>query len=234
MKYKNILKGKVSFLLKNGYVFLPELKWEFKDSDPLVSLLNNQNKTHIKDSLLHLNYLNNIECSKNLIPDLKRVAIDFLGINECKLKNMYCVTKIVKSFQVSVSDTPHFDSHIFTLVTPVSIPQSLDIENCGQLIMFNKFRPEPTNEFINFFSKFFYYFFLSSPPQIQKLRNKKSYVEFDFKDLIPVVFLGRQNLHFSRPFKSLEDKNHILLITHFFDPSPFWSIGYINRYIRNR
>ncbi len=217
-------------VLKQGYAFVPQLKFKPTFYE-LNQLLAEKKRTHIQDSPLHLKYFKKIE--KFIIPELLKKVPKHLK-KDIKDNNIYRITKIVDPFEISESDRAHFDSHLFTLITPINIPKSSSKINRGQLFVFNKLRQEPKNELFNFFGKLYYFLFYSSPKQIHKLLNKKKYVELDFYDMVPVIFLGRQCLHYSMPFESNGNKSHILLITHFFDPSPLWSISNINRFIRNR
>jgi hypothetical protein len=217
-------------VLKQGYAFVPQLKFKPTFYE-LNQLLSGNKRTHIQDSQLHLKYLKKID--KFILPELINKVPKNLRKN-IKKNNLYRITKIVKPYEISESDRAHFDSHLFTLITPINIPKSSSKMNRGQLVLFNKVRQEPKNEIFNFFGKLYYFLFYSSPKQVHKLFNTKKYVELDFKDMVPVIFLGRQCFHYSMPFESNDNESHILLITHFFDPSPPWSIGNINRYMRNR
>ncbi len=217
-------------VLKQGYAFVPQLKFKPTVYE-LNQLLAEKKRTHIQDSQLHLKYLKKIE--KIIIPELLKKIPKHLT-KDIKDNSIYRITKIIDPYEISESDRAHFDSHLFTLITPIYIPKSSSKINRGQLVVFNKLRKEPKNELFNFFGKLYYFLFYSSPKQIHKLFNTEKYVELDFYDMVPVIFLGRQCLHYSMPFESIHHEKHILLITHFFDPSPFWSIGKINRYLRNR
>ena len=57
---------------------------------------------------------------------------------------------------------------------------------------------------------------------------------FDFNELNPIIFLGRQSFHYNKPFKSLDGSKRITMLTHFFDPSPRIGLGALNRLIRGR
>ena len=217
-------------VLKKGYAFAPQLKFK-PTSLELNQLLSENKRTHIQDSDLHLKYFKKIE--ELIIPKLLKKVPDYLKKN-IKEGDVYRITKVVKPYEISESDRAHFDSHLFTLITPLNIPKSSSKINRGQLVVFNRLRQEPLNEIFNFFGKLYYFIFYSSPRNLQKLFNTKTYLEFDFYDMVPVIFLGRQCFHCSMPFETNKNESHVLLITHFFDPSPFWSIGNINRYIRKR
>ena len=216
--------------LNNGYSFAPCLKYNFTKSE-IKSLLNSAKYSHNQNTNLHLYYLSKIK--PLLFPELIRCAEKATG-KKITFVDFYAITKIAKLDQTSVSDRGHFDSHLFTLVTPVKIPKVKSKSNRGQLTVFNKIRKEPSNELSNFFTKMYFYLFYSSRENIYKLYKKFTPLEFDFHDMKPLLFLGRQNFHFSSPFKSRKGESHILLITHFLDPSPIWGIGRANRFFRKR
>lgn len=216
--------------LNNGYSFAPCLKFNFTKSD-IKNLLNSSKYSHNQNTNLHLYYLKKIR--PFLFPELIRHAEKVSG-KKITYVDFYAITKIAKPNQTSVSDRGHFDSHLFTLVTPVKIPKSNFKSKRGQLTVFNKIRDAPSNELINFLTKMYFYLFYSSSKKICRLYEKFTPIEFDFYDMNPLIFLGRQNFHFSNPFTSEKDESHILLITHFFDPSPIWGIGSVNRFLRKR
>jgi hypothetical protein len=221
-KFKEDLKNK-------GYTFIPELKYNRKTKLNLPNLKS----THSENTAEHLKYIQEKKIKEKIVPELLKIA---QSITKAKLNSndLYCITKVIRPMEKSVSDTGHFDSHIFTLVTPVRIPKSNSLHHKGQLVLFNNIRQDPLNELVNFFQKLFFYIFFSSPRGIKKLKLKKNYIEFDFKDYIPLLFLGRQCFHSSNHFLSKFNDQHILFITHFFDPSPKFSIGRINRFLRDR
>ena len=225
-----IFKNTLDKALRQGYAFAPQLKFK-PTSFQLNQLLSGKRKTHIQDSQLHLKYLKKIE--KFILPELIKKVPKHLKKNVRK-NDLYNITKIVRPYEISESDRSHFDSHLFTLITPINIPKSSSKVNRGQLVVFQKLRKEPMNELFNLLGKLYYFIFYSSPQKLQKLFDTKNYIELDFYDMVPVIFLGRQCFHYSMPFESNNNECHILLITHFFDPSPFWSVGNVNRYIRNR
>jgi hypothetical protein len=222
----------LSALSADGYAFLPELKFEVDDI-MVLELLKSRQGTHVENSLIHLHYLDDLGVKNALVPELLRIIPSTLH-GEVDPQDLYCITKIVNPGEASDSDRAHFDSHLFTLVTPIRIPKSISKDRRGQLIVFSKLRAEPKSEFFNFFEKLYYFFFYSSSRNLKKLASKFPFVEFDFYDLVPVIFLGRQCFHSSVPFEGAEKNCHILLITHFFDPSPSWGVGRVNRFIRNR
>ena len=65
-------------------------------------------------------------------------------------------------------------------------------------------------------------------------KGKIHIVEFDFKNLNPILFFGRQSCHGNRSFAEQPDGVRITLLTHFFDPSPSYGVGNVLRKLRNR
>jgi hypothetical protein len=219
-------------LFNTGYVFLPDFNYKGVQNDA-SAILNKSSSTHIQNSKLHLDYLHLINVNNSIVEPLADAAYSRFNIKVSK-NDLYCITKVIKPGEVSVSDRPHFDSHLFTLITPISIPEATSEER-GQLAVHSKIRTEPESEILNLFGKLKFYLMYSSKKGYRRLSVEFKPKEFDFSDMCPIMFLGRQNFHCSMPFQSkMPDSTHILLITHFFDPSPFWSIGSINRIIRNR
>ena len=146
---------------------------------------------------------------------------------------MYKILRVVQSSNIKESYRMHFDSHLFTLVTPVVIPKISSSES-GQLITFPNLRVEPISNIYNFVSKLFYKFFFQGKKNIIKLSKTNKTVEFDFSDNVPILFLGRSTLHGSRGFDKIPEGIRITMLTHFFDPSPKYGIGNLIRLIRNR
>ncbi len=146
--------------------------------------------------------------------------------------DIYTISRIVYSFDNLESYRGHFDSHIFTLVTPVVIPNANDRES-GQLIVFPKIRKEPSNELSNILGKLKFKLLYANKKGFKNLMKKNTYEEFDFTNLNPVLFLGRQSFHGNRSFAKAPDGIRVTLLTHFFDPNSK-GIGNLLRKLRNR
>ena len=150
----------------NGYAMLPELKFilsEIKKQyiKDLKKEFSKTNKKLIENSSLHELFLEESTTNKKLINFLYQ-KVSLFTKKEIYIKDLYKITRITISNTRTVSDRPHFDSHIFTLIVPVEIPKSSSYDNKGQLVLFNKLRKEPINEFINFFGKVYYLLFFNS------------------------------------------------------------------------
>lgn len=221
-------------LLKFGYLSLPEFKLQINDINSIKEgLLQTCINTYNANNNHHEDYYKRYKINELLTPQLKRIAELHLN-NKVNLTDVYKISRIISESEKNESYRGHFDSHIFTLVTPVQIPESSNSINSGQLILYPKVRDEPKNEFSNIMGKLKFKKYSSESGE--KLLIEKNYksVVFDFSDLCPVLFLGRQSFHYNRSFESKTDEKRITLLTHFFDPSPKYGIGNINRLFRRR
>jgi hypothetical protein len=220
-----------SSLILKGYTSLPQIKNESISDEEIDGLVASKDKIYTSGTEFHKKYIikNNIYTKLKL--DLRDIAVKYLKKN-INFDDTYEITRITKGSQVSESYLGHFDSHLFTLVTPVVIPR-INSEESGQLIVFPKIRKEPRNELINIIGKIFYKKYHSKEKFVE-LMSTKEYVEFDFKDETPMLFLGRVTLHGNRGFEKDMTSHRITLLTHFFDPSPKYGIGNILRILRSR
>lgn len=217
-------------LIENGFVELPQLKYD-GPKENFKKFTKELNKTYNSDTEFHINYLKKHNIKTKLRDNLLEIAQKYYNIKVNK-DDIYTISRIVQSFDNLESYRGHFDSHLFTLVTPVVIPKTNDPES-GQLILFSKIRREPKNELENFLGKLKYNLLYASKKGFKDLMLKNKYEELDFKNLNPVLFLGRQSFHGNRSFAKAPEGIRVTLLTHFFDPSA-GGIGSILRKIRNR
>ena len=217
-------------LFKNGFVELPQITYD--DSlDNFKNLTKDLDKTYNSDTAFHKKYLEKHNIKTDLRDKLVELSNKHLGIDPQR-DDIYTISRIVYSFDNLESYRGHFDSHIFTLVTPVLIPKANDPES-GQLIVFPKIRKEPSNELSNILGKTKFKILYASEKGFKKLMSKNKYTEFDFSNLNPVLFLGRQSFHGNRSFAKAPEGIRVTLLTHFFDPN-FNGIGSLLRKLRNR
>ena len=221
-------------LLKLGYLSLPQLKLQNSDINFIKDgLLETCNNTYNEENIFHEEYLRRFQINEVLVPHLKLIAEMYFN-KKVDVKDIYKISRVISETDKNESYRGHFDSHIFTLVTPVQVPESISELNAGQLILYPKIRKEPANEFINIAGKLKFKKYSSLLGERLLVKKQIKYVAFDFKDLCPVIFLGRQSFHFNRSFRSKNGEKRITLLTHFFDPSPRYGIGRLNRLFRNR
>ena len=220
-----------SALISKGFTDLPQIKNESISSEEIEFLISSKDKIYTSGTDFHKKYIDKNDIYTKLKKDLKEVAKKYYKKNS-DFEDTYEITRITKGSQASEAYLGHFDSHLFTLVTPVVIPKT-NSEESGQLIVFPKIRSEPKNELINILGKIFYKKY-HSKEKFTELMKTKDYEEFDFKDETPMLFLGRVTLHGNRGFKEDMTTHRITLLTHFFDPSPKYGIGNILRKLRSR
>lgn len=220
-------------LLKKGFIYLEKLKVsEEKRFSIIEQAKKYSDKKYYNENLpFHNEYLEKFNIKTDLMEDLLSIAKINLNFN-CDKEDFYSITRIVGNSIRTENYKFHFDSHLFTLVTPIALPKGEEKPN-GELILFPKVRKEPRNEIINFIQKLLYKKY-SNYDAYRKLLNKKESIEFNFQDNIPVLFLGRVSLHANHSFKLANNESRITLLTHFFDPSPKYGVGNILRRLRNR
>ncbi len=215
-------------LLSQGYIKLPDLR---STEDPKEIIAAKHFGTYSTGSDFQTKYHEMIDLDK-ITSQLSDIATSKFNIKVNKT-DIYKILRVVNASNIKESYRMHFDSHLFTLVTPVIIPKTRTSES-GQLITFPNLRVEPLGEFYNIISKLYYKFFLKGKKNVEKLSKQHKSVEFDFSDNVPILFLGRATLHGNRGFDEIPEGIRITMLTHFFDPSPKYGIGNLIRLIRNR
>tara|TARA_Y100000385_G_C12933787_1_gene567964 strand:- start:54 stop:755 length:702 start_codon:yes stop_codon:yes gene_type:complete len=229
--YKIITDKQADELIESGFVKLPQIKNDYINKDKINQLINSRDRTYSSSTDFHKEYIEKNKIYTCLKCDLNSLAKQYLKTSQ-NFNDTYEITRITKGTQKSESYLGHFDSHLFTLVTPVLIPFIKSNES-GQLIIFPKIRQEPKNEIQNIFGKIYYKQF-HSKERFMNLMAYKKHFEFNFQDNIPLLFLGRVSLHGNRGFADRIQNYRITLLTHFFDTSPKYGIGNILRKIRSR
>ena len=213
-------------LLTKGYAVLPQLTFDKIDysKDEVGGNTYNENSVISRDFLSSFNF-------KELKLQLASLAMESLRISVEK-NDTYSITRVLKSYDNLESYRGHFDSHVFTIVTPVEIPETNSPES-GQLVVFPKIRDNPTNEFKNFYEKLKYKILHGKKRGYISLMRKSNFVEFDFKDKSSIIFLGRQCFHGNRSFAKAPNGERITILTHLFDPNKR-GVGALLRRLRKR
>ena len=111
-----------------------------------------------------------------------------------KLDDQYHIARIVDPGKSSESYRGHFDSHCFTLVIPLHIPEYSGSGYIGELVFFPKARNFPKNEFVNLIQKLLFKLF-SNKKGFSRLSKKTDMIENDFSDFRPLLFIGHQTFH---------------------------------------
>ena len=141
---------KNSLLLK-GFTSLPQIKNDSISSEEINNLIASKDKIYTSGTDFHKKYIADKDIYTKLKPALNIIAQEYYKDN-CEFNDTYEITRITKGSQTSESYLGHFDSHLFTLVTPIVIPKTNSKES-GQLIVFPKIRKEPRNELTNIIGK---------------------------------------------------------------------------------
>tara|TARA_B100001059_G_C17828869_1_gene583278 strand:+ start:1285 stop:1974 length:690 start_codon:yes stop_codon:yes gene_type:complete len=229
MKYWDDIDSRLIKLIKNGYCFLPSIK-SLIDTDKYYEIIMNEtrNKSYNENCNSHIKLLNEFGFNDILAPklfDLSKSTFNYTG----SIKNQYHIVRNVFPNQLSESYRGHFDSHLFTLIIPINIPDS-DFHNNGQLAFFPKARNLPQSEIINFLQKLYFKRF-NSKKGFQALSVKKEILYENFLNYRPLIFLGMLTFHGNLP---ISDCYRQTLLSHYFDPSPSWGVGSLLRNIRKR
>ena len=238
--YWDCLDDKFDELIKNGYVKFPSIadldlnqifkrissqisykKGGFVGSDSAYTELNDEHKIFIGKLLL----------DKYLAPKLFDFAQREFGYKGL-ISNQYHVARTAKPGDQKYGG--HFDSHIFTLIIPIRIPEVNTInEPIGEFIYFPNMRVFPKNEFIDFVGKLWTKQY-SSESGMKKLAKKKKMNINSFTDYEPLLFLGNTVFHANMPISTNSDSHRLTLLAHYFDPFPKYGLGSLLRTIRFR
>ena len=110
-------------LLENGFVKLPSLK-EF-DLDFVASDISEEMGplTFKELGSHHKNFLQHLSVDKYLTPKLHKIAKEFFSYKG-DLSNQYHIARKVEPGNSKEMFRAHFDSHIFTMVLPLKIPEA--------------------------------------------------------------------------------------------------------------
>jgi len=231
-EYWHDIDSRLEQLLENGFVKLPSLK-EF-DLDFVASDISEEmgTLTFKEFGSHHKNFLQDLSVDKYLTPKLHKIAKDFFSY-EGDLSNQYHIARKVEPGNSKEMFRAHFDSHIFTMVLPLKIPEAAQNGTAGDLIYFPNARKAPTNEISNFIGKAYYKRFASKDGMAKFSSNHQKRID-NFKDYQPLLFVGNTTLHTNFPVSLGCSSYRLTLLAHFFDPSPKYGVGGLLRLIRNR
>ena len=231
-EYWHDIDQRLEHLLEDGYVKLPSLS-SF-DLDLLAADISHEmgSLTFKELGSSHKNFLDYLEISKHLTPKLLEIAKNVYRYKGDSL-NQYHVARKVDPGNSKEMFRAHFDSHLFTIVLPIKIPEKNEGGFSGDLIYFPNARKMPRNEFSNFFGKSYYKKY-ASKEGLEKFSSNHKKKEDNFRDYQPLLFVGNTTLHTNYPVSLCCSSYRLTLLAHFFDPSPKYGIGSLLRFIRNR
>lgn len=220
-------------LLIHGAVKLPTVKNYYWRTETYENCLEEMGTKKYGENLkANMEFLDRSEILTDLLPRLVVIARKKIGVIISE-NDIYNVCRLVRPGDTSEGYRGHFDSHLFTLVTPINIPDFGTIRNGGQLHYFPNARRQPRNEFENIIGKAIYKRH-NSEKGFEKLGTLKKKITDDFQDYRPLLFLGNTTFHGNSPIHLKANANRMTILTHFFDPSSKFGVGSILRKIRRR
>ena len=231
-EYWKDIDSRLEELLDTGYVKLPSLA-NF-DLDFLASDISNEMGalTFKELGLSHKKFLDDFEVHKYLTPKLHKIAEEVFNFKG-DLSNQYHVARRVEPGNSKEMFRAHFDSHLFTMVLPIKIPQTTSEGSAGELMYFPYARKAPQNEISNFIGKVYYKKY-ASKEGLDKFSAFSQKKIDNFRDYQPLLFIGNTTLHTNYPVSPSCESYRLTLLAHFFDPSPKYGVGSLLRSIRNR
>ena len=220
-------------LTSEGYVKLPSIsEMNLNNASQQISE-DMENSTFKELSSSHQAFLEDFGIHNFLTPKLFELAKSKFKYKG-EINNQYHVGRRVEPGNSKEMYRAHFDSHLFTMVIPLKIPQSNnDNGTKGDLIYFPKARSAPRGELLNIIAKVSHKKF-ASLDGINEFSKNHDMHEDDFSDYCPLLFIGNTTLHTNKPVTKDSSSYRLTLLAHFFDPSPKFGIGSLLRLIRNR
>ena len=232
IEYWNNIDNTLDKLLEHGYVKLPSLK-NF-GLDILANDISNEmgSLTFKELGSAHKKFLHSMELNNYLVPKLHDIAINKFNYSG-DVSNQYHVARKVEPGNSKEMFRAHFDSHLFTMVLPIKIPDVEEFGAAGELMYFPNARKTPKNEISNFFGKAYYKKYASKEGLEKFSLNSEQKID-NFRDYQPLLFIGNTTLHTNYPVSVNCNSYRLTLLAHFFDPSPKYGVGSLLRLIRNR
>jgi len=230
--YWHDIDSRLEHLLEHGFVKLPSLK-DFGLDHVATGISNEMGSLTFKElGSQHKNFLEVLSVDEYLTPRLHNIAKDSFRYKGDS-SNQYHIARKVEPGNTKEMYRAHFDSHLFTMVLPLKIPETTKDGTAGDLIYFPNARKVPSNEISNFFGKAYYKRF-ASKEGIEKFSSNNQKRIDSFKDYQPLLFVGNTTLHTNHPVSSGCSSYRLTLLAHFFDPSPKYGVGGLLRFLRNR
>ena len=221
-------------LFKKGYLELSFLSELIDREDLIREILNNIGEsTFLELTVEKFNFLYQLGYTSVIADNLFRIAKNRLNYNG-SINNQYHVARYVRRGNSKEQYRGHFDSHLFTMVTPLLIPKVVDKNKpIGELYVWPNARKQPKNEIINILGKIYFKKY-ANKESVLKLKSKEILKTFYFEDFKPILFLGNTAFHTNSQVKNDASSDRLTFLSHYFDPNPNFSIGSILRRIRKR
>tara|TARA_B100001996_G_scaffold353634_1_gene315136 strand:+ start:394 stop:1101 length:708 start_codon:yes stop_codon:yes gene_type:complete len=230
--YWHDIDSRLEQLLEKGFVKLPSLS--IFDLNFLANSISDEmgSLAFMELGSAHKNFLDSLSVDKYLNPKLIKIAQDVFNFKG-DISNQYHVARKVEPGNSKEMFRAHFDSHLFTMVLPIKIPEITEEGTTGDLIYFPYARKAPSNEISNFIGKAYYKKY-ASKEGMEKFSSHSQKKVDNFRDYEPLLFIGNTTLHANYPVSLGCSSYRLTLLAHFFDPSPKYGVGGLLRLIRNR
>ena len=231
LSYWDDIDVRLDKLVNDGYVKLPSLERFGLDmiADEISAEMNGSTFSELCS--IHQSFLQDLALDENLTSKLFQIATDLFGYKG-KISNQYHIAR--SALPGDQKYRAHFDSHMFTLVIPISIPQVQEKGGTiGELVFFPNTRAFPKNPFFDFIGKLWFKQY-SSKSGMERLSKKRNMIVNSFNDYEPLLFLGNTVFHSNQPISSNVKSHRLTLLAHYFDPFPKYGIGSLLRKIRFR
>ena len=231
-EYWSDIDSRLENLLNDGFVKLPSLR--MLDLENIASNISDEmgSLTFKELGSCHKAFLDELAIEKYLTPKLHKIASEVFNYKG-NCSNQYHIARKVEPGNTKEMFRAHFDSHLFTMVLPIKIPEASNNGTAGDLIYFPYARKVPGNEITNFIGKAYYKRYASKEGMEKFSSNSTKKVD-DFRDYQPLLFVGNTTLHTNYPVSSNCSSYRLTLLAHFFDPSPKYGVGGLLRLMRNR
>ena len=231
-EYWSDIDSRLENLLNDGFVKLPSLR--MLDLENIASNISDEmgSLTFKELGSCHKAFLDELAIEKYLTPKLHKIASEVFNYKG-NGSNQYHIARKVEPGNTKEMFRAHFDSHLFTMVLPIKIPEASNNGTAGDLIYFPYARKVPGNEITNFIGKAYYKRYASKEGMEKFSSNSTKKVD-DFRDYQPLLFVGNTTLHTNYPVSSNCSSYRLTLLAHFFDPSPKYGVGGLLRLMRNR
>lgn len=221
-------------LLLKGYVKLAPLADTNTQEALSKNIIAEMNGAVFKQNgKCHIDFLDKLKLQEKLAKPLFELAKNEFNFSG-DLSDQYHIARSVDPGNSREQFRAHFDSHLFTLVIPMQIPEANFFgEECGELIFRPQARRHPKSEIENVFGKAWFKGKFSKQTCLQRIDDGFFEVA-DFSDYSPLLFLGRTTLHTNQMVATTANSKRLTLLAHYFDPSPPIGVGAALRYLRGR
>jgi hypothetical protein len=231
-EYWHDIDLRLAKLVEEGFVKLPPLN--LFDLDMVASDISSDMGSSTFKELCpsHKKFMDKLSVSKYLTPKLFDIAKKVYNFNGY-ISSQYHIARKVEPGNSKEMFRAHFDSHLFTMVLPIKIPNSIEDGTAGDLIYFPNARRSPKSEISNFIGKAYHKKFASKEGLEKFSCNNQKKVD-NFRDYQPLLFVGNTTLHTNYPVSTDCSSYRLTLLAHFFDPSPKYGVGGFLRFLRDR